>query len=305
VNSPLKAESLIAKLERTLKERFPHWGLSKLAVVGHGIEFLVLRSSSRLHGEVALRIPWTRIIDNDNDEVVDCRDLLKQEYLIAGHLHARGIPVPRPLALDVGSDDAADFLMSLYIASDKSTPNQELFGELLAKVHAVAPPTFVPAMARQKDSNEAVAVRLLRRCRNLEKVVNDKIKLPSLDEIQSVLQGRCFEKRLLHMDAREANLITQKNEIMAIVDWSNALVGDPLLEICRILEYGHYSTPFVKGYGDQRVLERLNSLEGLIFRLDTAIVLSLLFYSQVPDREMFRKHVQRSHDLVARIRMQM
>ena len=88
---------------------------------------------------------------------------------------------------------------------------------------------------------------------------------------------------LLHMDYRQANLRTEKGEIVAIVDWSNALVGHPALELARIAEIGETGNEFLRGYASVSPLPNINMLVETIFRLDTATMLALVFLSEEPN----------------------
>ncbi len=47
---------------------------------------------------VAIRVPWTRWISNDNDARLDARDLLAKERMLANHMLAHGVPTPRAFA---------------------------------------------------------------------------------------------------------------------------------------------------------------------------------------------------------------
>lgn len=101
------------------------------------------------------------------------------------------------------------------------------------------------------------------------------------------------------MDMRPANLLTHRSAIAAVIDWSNALVGDPALELARIEEYGHLSSGFREGYGEAVNAPRQIHL---VYRLDTAIMLAVVFLSEAPNPGAARAQVDRVKELCARLR---
>ena len=100
------------------------------------------------------------------------------------------------------------------------------------------------------------------------------------------------------MDARPANLFTWQGAIVAIVDWGNALVGDPALEVARIAESGHLSDDFLAGYGGDPLGALPPAIQSL-YRLDTVVMLALVFLAEAPDPAMARAMLARSRTLLA------
>jgi aminoglycoside phosphotransferase (APT) family kinase protein len=96
------------------------------------------------------------------------------------------------------------------------------------------------------------------------------------------------------MDMRPANLLTWRSEIKVVVDWTNALTGDPALELARIAEYGHLTDEFRAGYGP--VTNTPRDLE-LLYRLDTAVMLAVVFLSEAPNAELGARQVARTVQL--------
>ena len=54
------------------------------------------------------------------------------------------------------------------------------------------------------------------------------------------------------MDFRPANILARDGEIVGVIDWGNALVGDPALEVARVAKYGLWDDDFATGYGPDR-----------------------------------------------------
>ena len=99
-----------------------------------------------------------------------------------------------------------------------------------------------------------------------------------------ILEPLQSEMCLLHMDFRRANILAANGRISGVIDWSNALIGHPALELCRIAEYGELSSAFLVGYQEQRKYKVVHRPTELLCRLDTAIMLGVVFLSEAPDR---------------------
>jgi aminoglycoside phosphotransferase (APT) family kinase protein len=87
------------------------------------------------------------------------------------------------------------------------------------------------------------------------------------------------------MDFRHANFRMDKGKVIALLDWSNSLVGHPAVELARAAETGETGSEFLKGYASIKNLPDVSPLVETIFRLDTAAMLALVFLSEEPDPE--------------------
>ncbi len=296
------AAQLEAQLRRIVDRDFRAWSVANWRPVGAGIEFLVVGGTSPVVGDVVFRIPWQRWIDNDNDADLDTRRLLGQECAIAAYVGKRGLPAPRPITLHCGDDGDPDFLVSEYVRGDGSPSDGVAFGRLMAALHGLTALELATAMCDRASTNQTVAARITKRLRALAALTGDVLVAPSEAALLAVLDACCTRRRILHMDARDANLLTRGGAIAGIVDWSNCLIGDPLLELGRIAEYGGLTDAFRLGYDAPAELARLDAPEGLICRLDTAVVLTLLFTSQIPDPVRAAAHRARVHELLGLLR---
>ena len=107
---------------------------------------------------------------------------------------------------------------------------------LLGRVHAcTAPRTLVAHEGLPFVS--CIARRITRRARELEKATGMSLPVPGTTRIESVLKLRSYRPSLLHMDIRPPNILAAAGSVRAIIDWSNALMGDPALEFARIAEW--------------------------------------------------------------------
>ncbi len=133
--------------------------------------------------------------------------------------------------------------------------------------------------------------------------VQDLPELPTFETLQVALENIRDSKQLLHMDFREANLRTRHRDILAVVDWSNALIGHPALELARVTETGETGPRFLEGYASIKQLPAVDKTIETIFRLDTATMLALVFLSEAPDPEHAPILVARVKELFAELQI--
>jgi aminoglycoside phosphotransferase (APT) family kinase protein len=284
-------------LRRTLAARYPDWGVTDLEPIGRGVEALVCGARSTRFGPVAFKVPWRRRISNANDPAVDARDLFGQDARLAEHLRRHGVPTPRTFARHV--DDDLDFLACELIEHDGGPPNPAGMGRLLRAIHAAPLPDVPLVMQGGRAAAKVVAERLARRLGILERIVGAPLGGPGLPRLREILDWSDSRSALLHMDFRPANLLTRQGRIVAVVDWANALVGDPGLELARAAESGLLDAGFLAGYGVPAPFERLPRPVELVYRLDTAVMLALLFLSEAPNPTRAAAQITRLRELIA------
>jgi hypothetical protein len=165
-----------------------------------------------------------------------------------------------------------------------------------------AAPRDAQSAAPRPTLAEQVAERMLQRAAVVERLGSVRLNLPSRAALEDTLRASCVRRSILHMDARQANLLTRAGAVVGIVDWSNALIGDPELELARIAEYGALDDAFLEGYESLglRVISP-RELE-LTYRLDAALMLAVVFLSEAPDPERGRRQVARVLELQAALR---
>jgi hypothetical protein len=166
----------------------------------------------------------------------------------------------------------------------------------------VGPPPDLPLVEQAGlPCHERIAARLVQRAAAFARLTGEALPLPPAGALAEVLACRAAYRSLLHLDARPANLFTRSGAITAIIDWGNALVGDPALELARIAEYGHLDEGFLAGYGDDYALGDLPPAVETLYRLDTAVMLANVFTGEAPDPEAARGMVARARTLAARL----
>ena len=109
---------------------------------------------------------------------------------------------------------------------------------------------------------------------------------------------------LVHLDVRTSNLRCTGGAVRALLDWSNALRGDPAMELGRLAEYallpgnGLDYEAILAGYREPVPVE---SAAFWIYRLDAAVMLALLFSSEAPYAHLGPPAVDRLREVHQRL----
>jgi aminoglycoside phosphotransferase (APT) family kinase protein len=126
---------------------------------------------------------------------------------------------------------------------------------------------------------------------------------PPAGRLTAVLASRP-DGRLLHLDVRASNLRCAGGAVRAVLDWSNALLGDPAMELGRLAEYAMLPE---NGLDYQAVLAGykepvpVDSAAFWIYRLDAAVMLALLFLSEAPHATLGPRAVDRLREVRLRL----
>lgn len=268
------------------------WGLSSPEPVGRGLEFSVHRARDRDGRPVALRVAHRRFDSNANDPEVDTRALLVQEHAVTRHLAAHGLPVARARALLLARDPASpDVLLSDYVPDDGSELDSFALGQLLARLHRTPAPSLTPVAAQGGCTASAISARIGRRWAEVGRLVGDWPGAPPVPLVAGRLTGLAglTEDSLVHLDVRSANIRRRQGRPVALLDWSNALLGSPAVEFGRLAEYARYPENQLDpaairgGYARTATVPSDSDPVVLVSRLDAALMLALVFLSEAPD----------------------
>jgi fructosamine-3-kinase len=290
----------VVALRTEFARRHPRWQ-AVLHPAGEGLEFAVYRAIHPDWGVVAVKVPKARIISNANDERIDARDVLRQEGELGELMRAAGVATPKlfDLCLDGRS---TDYLIAAYVRHDGSGASAEANGALLAQIHAVRPPPGLRCAAQIRPSlPETLASLIARRAHGVERLAGIELGLPPVERMAQMLDREHGPLALLHMDFRPANVLADRGRIVGVVDWANALVGDPALEIARAAEYGAWEPGFAAGYGSDPLAAQSEPV-ALLYRLYTATMLALVFLSEAPDPLRARTAIHRLQVLAGLLR---
>jgi hypothetical protein len=274
---------------------------TRLRPAGSGVEFQVFEATAPDGSKVVLRTPvGERFQSNPNDRHVDTRSLLRWEYVVTLHLGRLGFPVATPRELVLGEPDV---LVSDFVMDDGLGADQVTLGALLRRLHHSSPPPTPPVAAYGLPLARLLPRRIADRFAELAAFVAGLPAAPPVERLMAVLAPRPAG-RLLHLDVRASNLRCTGGAVRALLDWSNALTGDPAMELGRLAEYAllpenglDYET-ILAGYREPVPVE---SAAFWIYRLDAAVMLALLFNSEAPHARLGPRAVDRLREVYLRL----
>ncbi len=174
--------------------------------------------------------------------------LAPREHALLLWLHSRGLPVPRPLLLD---RDHACYVMEHV---EGSTDPQDLddaleqMAETLARLHAL-PLEQAPALPAREDP-----VAWL-----LEHLPEDQ---GALRAALARAPAREARRTLVHGDFWPGNLLWRDGRLLAVLDWEDVAVGDPVSDLacCHLeLRYKHgleIADRFLERYAARAAVDR-------------------------------------------------
>lgn len=276
----LRTRELLAILKQEL---VPLCTVIDLTPHAYGVENCVFRAVTEEWGEVAVKVPWYRKVKNANDGKFNSIDGLVKEYKLTMHCSKHGIPVPLIHKLHKG--DKIDFIVQEFIVAESgsSFPYEDM-GRVTSLLHEIQDlPDLNPF-----DAHTIISNRIIERTKTLEKLKWVHLPMPSVEENIAALNSFEPKNRLLHMDIRPANIIMHSSQVKAIFDWTNALIGDPVLELMRIKGYGYLNDDFIKGYRNYfGELSRVPQLVQWLYQYDTTVMLALLFLTEIDAPEQF------------------
>lgn len=256
--------------------------IESLENFNEGLESTILKAYSiKKKRDVAIKIPKEIIFNNDNDQNFSAMSLYTQEYQLLSYLKNMSFPVPEIFHFE-SSNNIPFIIMELLTDISKSTEKDFYsIGQLTRTLHSFkAPEINLVAMEGFANINELIIYRLYKRFDILTHFGFSENSLPPISLLSSSINHLEDEKSLLHMDVRPQNILKRYDSNFLFTDWSNALIGYPVLEIARLQEYGECFHEFMEGYGEMPKVEKLSML---VYQLDTAIMLSVVFLSEEPD----------------------
>lgn len=151
------------------------------------------------------------------------RQTARREFDLLGHLHRAGLPVPRPLL--IAEDGQQPFFVMEFVEGTRDLPARgpESMAHALADIHAF-PLEEVPPLPEREDPIAGLP----------EFLGPDRAELRErLAAHPIVLRPR---RTLLHGDYWPGNVLWLHGEVVALLDWEDAALGDPLSDVacCRL-----------------------------------------------------------------------
>ena len=265
-----------------------------------GVEFTVFRAVIGADDKVVLKTAPREDLGNANDPSCSARALLCQEEHLGRYLSSQGIPVP--ISLGLVTEGPYPCLIQEFIEHDETCEvSDDHLAYLLSRIHACTAPRTLVAHEGMPFAS-CIARRITRRAHELEKATGVSLPVPDTTRIESVLKLRSYRPSLLHMDIRPPNILAAAGSVQAIIDWSNALMGDPALEFARIAEWWRPCTGLRVAYESICGPLRTPCIVDLLYRLDAALVLGLLHSTERPDPEAVKAAMLRATTLADAVR---
>jgi aminoglycoside phosphotransferase (APT) family kinase protein len=256
-------------------------------------------SGDKLLGVV--RSPRQESLSTAYEGTVDFGAVVEKEIVVLGLLAEHGVPVPRVWGWHRRrGPDEVSWMLYDHIPHEPVevlTPTlQRQLGAIARDIHAI---TTVPAsLAPDRPWPEYVTTRLTAR---LTSAIRYCPELPGEDLLavaaRTLANRSTVDFALLHMDLRPANVCVRDGQIVAVLDVANALIGDPLLELARIRNYGLLTDDFCAGYGLSS--EQLRDVADVLdlYELDTAALLTVVAVEEIDDKTLHASSCARLREL--------
>lgn len=158
------------------------------------------------------------------------------EFRVLAALHSAGLPVPAPVFLDESREFFdTPVLVVEYIDGETVITGQNLAGILsqsaavLAKLHNMSVDTLdLPRLPRIDLGVTGLHSSPLELQRSIPAVAPLLKALESSPPLPS-----CSTPRLLHNDFWPGNLLWNAGSLVAVIDWEDAALGDPLADLAN------------------------------------------------------------------------
>lgn len=250
-----------------------------------GVDADIFKLIDAAGGVFALKKSRDNFFDNANDINQNDAQLFRQEALLANLINAKNIKLKCPQIIFCHDD----FLLMEFCPDDGASIDHKIISHRLGQLHKATQNVKLPFLPISHEGHDdvahALADRMMRRIKNLKQFINIDFSWLSRPMIVDIVQNDANEKCLLHMDFRRNNLLHQADNIY-VIDWANALIGSPLLEIARLEIYGEQNAALCTSYLTQNPHIIFTQKIYNIYQLDTAIMMNLVFLSSAPNKQM-------------------
>lgn len=291
-------EKLSLKVKNVLTREMK-WQIEDIRLIGSGVINAVFLIRDKERGLLAVRTPWRsdeRMMDNHSSGVIS----LQKEAAIAEHCFKHQIPVPKIHKIYLSNE--INFLVSEYIFGDDHEISSFDVGKLTSKIHEVPTDGLLIIDQQEQTLSKIISERIIERVISLRKLTKMDFIVPESEELESILKTSPTKDSLLHLDVRRPNIIGENGIIQAIIDWDNAFIGNPIMELMRISETQELNVEeFLKGYNGEELLIKTEKVIQSIYRLDTALMLSILFISFINDKAKAEYYIYRVQTIINEI----
>jgi aminoglycoside phosphotransferase (APT) family kinase protein len=277
--------------------------LSNFAAIGTGVESQVFAADSEQWGRVAIKLPLrdsSYVSLNDPDATNE--RLFQQEHLLLNYLEKSGFP-SAPRSFIHGDVCGLPYVILEYLDADPASHQDAAgLGRTLARLHRVPLPDLELSAQEAMPVPELIPARLTRRFDAYRRLSGSRAALPRSPVMAGALTEPGSSVALLHLDVRSVNIIWSASNGPKLLDWSNSVLGPPQLELARLAEIGDLPADEVaQGYRAEGGEVTGSPDSELIFRLDAAVMLALVFLSEGADPELASGMVRRVDELAAMV----
>lgn len=278
-------------------------GAHSVSLAGSGTEFLFYTATLDGNQE-GYRIPRTPEFNTANNQGVSAMGIQRQEMALAAWASDGGLPSTQPV--DLIEQDGFPVLILTVVDDDGSELDAKALGSIVARMHQ----RQLPQMDFVAQNGLPVSERIVQRLEQRYSELGKNVHLPALPPAARMLRDleeHLGQPRLAHLDIRRQNVRVMDGHPHSIFDWSNALGAPPELEIARIEEYaaidenGLDYEAFRLGYAREGGTVGTESPAWPLLRLDTAVMLAVVFSSVAPNDDLRELFVARLSTLVKQL----
>ena len=176
--------------------------------------------------------------------------------------HAPGLPIPEVLAHPARDTLVLGVIEGNGTAGIETAELYRQIGALLAQLHAVhldafgyiGPNGVVEPHAANSDYMREQFARKVREHAEFGGEKELGARIAAYVEERFPLFDNCTTPSLCHSDCHEENLIARDGTIVALLDFQDAIAGDPLLDLARSINYsqldrGSIAAALAEGWG--------------------------------------------------------
>lgn len=217
------------------------------------------------------------IVRSSRPDLMDPDDTLRVETKIAPYLARADLPRVRVRSLAVGTDRVAPFDLAIQDAApgyvlchepETACESPSLWyalGRIMGRLHAIVgvgggPVDVAPSAEHENlrglhpDWGTYLMLRLedhVGRCREIGTITEDQgaMILAAFRDHAGIWND--VPTRLLHGDLGNQNLFVHKDVVTALIDWEDALIGDPAFDVATWASFHplRRHAAFLRGYG--------------------------------------------------------
>lgn len=260
---------------------------------------------------------WTRVVLSPRVEVlrtsyegtVDFGDVIERQALAYGAARSAGVSVPTVhLARHRRASQCGRSVLLLDLLADDESWSERSdvqLGGLVRQLHTISGHVLGDDAESECGWRDIVAARLEQRLAAARR----HLGLPGMPSMADIVDAALADAphepvdRLLHMDIRRPNICVANQRIAGVIDFANAICGDPRFELARIRYSGLLSDGFLRGYGidDPQAWSRSNDSLLALYEMDVASLLVTVAAEEADSPELFVKASTRLTELAGRI----